>query len=108
MSQRVIFRSKCPHCDNGKLITWIHRGCGREYHLDTDGYLNCDCGVKNDLLDMHFCCNDCCKPEKFPGKIQFENLCGYIFHKIDNLDVEFKIKLYDNVASRYHGRYGWE
>ena len=56
---KYIFKSKCPACDNNRIITWHHAGCPSysKQYLDDEGDIYCDgCDSYFDFCDCTFSC----------------------------------------------------
>ena len=105
MSKQIIFRSKCPSCENtNEFIKWSHPGCQNSYYyLDTFGDLTCSechCRVGN-LLEMRFKCSDhSCYRARPCGGGQLNTIVDLIEKKMD-IDDDFKAELLYNIAIRY-------
>ena len=105
MSGRVIFRSKCPSCENtNEFIKWSHAGCQNSYYyLDTFGDLTCsECHTVANLLLMRFGCS--CHSHYQAGldyNNQLKTIINLIIKKMD-IDDDFKAELLYNIAIRYN------
>ena len=108
MSGRIIFRSKCPYCENtNEFIRWSHSGCeNSDYYLDTFGDLTCsECQRRvGNLLEMRFSCpsQDHYRYQARPDdNIQLKTIINLIVKKMDIDDDDFKAELLYNIAIRY-------
>ena len=105
MSGRVIFRSKCPSCENtNEFIKWSHLGCQNSYYyLDTFGDLTCsECHKVANLLLMRFGCS--CHSHYqacLDDNNQLKTIINLIIKKMD-IDDDFKAELLYNIAIRYN------
>ena len=104
MSGRIIFRSKCPSCENtNEFIKWSHSGCQNSYYyLDTFGDLTCsECHQVANLLEMRFKCSDhsCCRARPFDNN-QLKTIINLIEKQMDIDDDDFKAELLHNIAIR--------
>ena len=108
MQRKIIFRSKCPSCDNNDgIIEWKHSGCQGIGYLDTNGDITCEnCYKIINLLDTQF---NCSKHEylysNYNGFNQLNTIINFILKKM-NIDKGFEDKLLYNVTNRWHERYG--
>ena len=107
MSKKIIFRSKCPSCENtNEFIRWSH-SCSQNsyYYLDTFGDLTCSkCDERvGNLLQMRFKCSDhsCCRAPSY-GNNQSKTIINLIEKKMDIDDDDFKAELLHNIAIRYN------
>ena len=105
MSKRIIFRSKCPSCENtNEFIKWSHSGCQNSYYyLDTFGNLTCDeCHKVANLLQMRFVCSS---HSSYQACLDYNNqlktIINLIIKKMDLDDDDFKAELLYNIAIRY-------
>lgn len=54
---KFLFRSFCPICLNGDIITWTHTNCGGNRYIDENLYLTCEkCNSRTYILDSTFSC----------------------------------------------------
>ena len=108
MSRRIIFRSKCPSCENtNEFIKWSHPGCQNSYYyLDTFGDLTCskcDDRVGN-LLEMRFKCSTHTSHSYYQAcydNNHLKTIINLIIKKMDIDDDDFKAELLYNIAIRY-------
>ena len=108
MQRKIIFRSKCPFCDNNDgIIEWKHSGCQGIGYLDTNGDITCEnCNTKINLLNTRFDCGmheyrfgDC-------GRFgRMETIRIFVLEKM-NYDECFKYELLYNVSNRWIERNG--
>ena len=106
MSKRIIFRCKCPSCENtNEFIRWSHSCSQNSYfYLDTFGDLTCnECHQVANLLLMVFACSNCNSCYKsFPdANNQLKTIINLIIKKLDLDDDDFKAELLYNIAIRY-------
>ena len=67
---KYLFRTFCPACNNGEIISWCHdsKTCGGARYIDEDLYLHCDkCNDKTFIFNSTFNCgkHDSRKPDFF-------------------------------------------
>ena len=106
MSGRIIFRSKCPFCENtNEFIKWSHSRCQNSYYyLDTFGVLTCsECYQVTNLLQMRFNCPrySCYQAAGSDDNNQLKTIINLIVKKMDIDDDDFKAELLYNIAIRY-------
>ena len=102
MSGRIIFRSKCPSCENtNEFIKWSHSGCQNSYYyLDTFGDLTCsECHQAANLLQMGFACYSHSLYYADYNN-QLKTIINLIIKKMDLDDDDFKAELLHNIAIR--------
>ena len=106
MSKRIIFRSKCPSCENtNEFIEWSHSDCQNSYYyLDTFGDLTCsECHQVANLLQMRFkCSSHSCYQACSDANNKLETIINLIKTKMDLDDDDFKAELLHNIAIRYN------
>ena len=104
MSKQIIFRSKCPSCENtNEFIKWSHHCCQNSYYyLDTFGDLTCsECHQVANLLLMQFgCCDHSCYQACLDDNNHLKTIINLIIKKMD-IDDDFKAELLYNIAIRY-------
>ena len=102
MSKRIIYRSKCPFCENtNEFIKWSHCSCSQNsyYYLDTFGDLTCnECHQVANLLQMRFCCPG----HSYQDNNHLKTIINLIIKKMDIDDDDFKAELLYNIAIRYN------
>ena len=57
---KYLFRTFCPACNNGEIISWCHNSktCGGDRYIDEDLYLHCDkCNDKTFIFNSTFNCD---------------------------------------------------
>ena len=102
MSKRIIFRSKCPSCENtNEFIRWSH-SCSQSsyFYLDTFGDLTCnECHQVANLLQMRF---ECSTHSLYYADYnnQLKTIINLIIKKMDIDDDDFKAELLYNIAIR--------
>ena len=106
MSKRIIFRSKCPSCENpNEFIKWSHPSCENSYYyLDTFGDLTCsECYRVANLFQMRFHCSHVHSSYQagFDLNNQLKTIINLIVKKMDIDDDDFKAELLYNIAIRY-------
>ena len=105
MSKQIIFRSKCPSCENtNEFLRWSNHGSQNSYYyLDTFGDLTCsECHQVANLLLMRLgCCGHCCSQAGFDHNNQLKTIINLIIKKMD-IDDDFKAELLYNIAIRYN------
>ena len=106
MSKKIIFRSKCPYCENtNEFIKWSHKSCQNSYYyLDRFGDLTCnECHQVANLLEMRFACCGCpsCCQACSDDNNQLKTIINLIIKKLDLDDDDFKAELLYNIAIRY-------
>ena len=67
---KYLFRTFCPACNNGEIISWCHNSktCGGARYIDEDLYLHCDkCNDKTFIFNTEFNCgkHDFRKPDSY-------------------------------------------
>ena len=104
MLKKIIFRSKCPSCENtNEFIKWSHSGCENSYYyLDTFGDLTCsECHQVANLLEMQFACPS---QDHYQAGLDYNNqlktIINLIIKKMD-IDDDFKAELLYNIAIKY-------
>ena len=106
MSKRIIFRSKCPSCENtNEFIRWSHKSCQYSYfYLDTFGDLTCsECHKVANLSQMRFeCSSHSCYYACLYNNNQLKTIINLIIKKMDIDDDDFKAELLHNIAIRYN------
>ncbi len=107
MSKRIIYRSKCPFCENtNEFIKWSHNSCSQNsyYYLDTFGDLTCnECHKVANLLQMRFGCPcDSRYQACLDDNNQLKTIINLIIKKMDIDDDDFKAELLYNIAIRYN------
>ena len=108
MSKKIIFRSKCPSCENtNEFIRWSH-SCSQNsyYYLDTFGDLTCsECQRRvGNLLEMQFACSfqyHSSYQARPDDNNQLKTIINLIIKKMD-IDDDFKAELLYNIAIRYN------
>ena len=105
MSGRIIYRSKCPYCENpNEFIKWSHYSCKNSYYyLDKFGDLTCsECHQVANLLEMRFGCPG---HDHYQAGLDYNNqlktIINLIIKKMDLDDDDFKAELLYNIAIRY-------
>ena len=105
MSKRIIYRSKCPFCENtNEFIKWSHSGCQNSYYyLNKFGDLTCsECHQVANLLEMQFACSSHSRDyPRFDYNNQLKTIINLIIKKMDLDDDDFKAELLYNIAIRY-------
>ena len=107
MSKKIIYRSKCPFCENtNEFIRWSHKSCQNSYfYLDTFGDLTCsECHQVANLLQMRFACDSHCHSDYetcSDANNQLKTFINLIIKKMDIDDDDFKAELLYNIAIRY-------
>jgi len=108
MQRKIIFRSKCPFCDNNdEFIEWKHSGCQDIEYLYTDGDITCgECNKIFNLLDIRFSCPECAKNafQDYNSYNELKTIINLILKKMD-IDDDFKVELLYNITIRWHKRY---
>ena len=107
MSKRIIFRSKCPSCENtNELIRWSHYACSQNsyFYLDTFGDLTCnECHQVANLSQMRFkCSSHSCYQARLDDNNHLKTNINLIIKKMDIDDDDFKAELLYNIAIRYN------
>ena len=107
MSKKIIFRSKCPSCENtNEFIRWSH-SCSQNsyYYLDTFGDLTCnECHQVANLLQMRFECSTHTSHSYYQAcydNNHLKTIINLIIKKMDIDDDDFKAELLYNIAIRY-------
>ena len=106
MSKKIIYRSKCPFCENtNEFIEWSHPGCQNSfYYLNTFGDVTCSkCYRVANLLEMRFACsghNHSRYQTFLVDNNQLKTIINLIIKKMD-IDDDFKAELLYNIAIRY-------
>ena len=99
MSKKIIYRSKCPSCENtNEFIRWSHPGCQNSYYyLDTFGDLTCsECHQVANLFQMRFACSSHSLYYADHNN-QLKTIINLIIKKMDIDDDDFKAELLDNI-----------
>lgn len=111
---RIVFKSKCPACNNNSLIYWHHYGCSSystEYLYD-DGEVYCDgCKKFFSIVDCSFDCGDYNnhKNKFLPFDItRIENILSAVatFPGNEEEDRKFRRKLKMNIRLKWKAKYG--
>ena len=56
---RERFISKCPFCEKGDYINWLHGNCKGRLMISIDGDLKCDCcNTSFNIMNARFSCKD--------------------------------------------------
>ena len=106
MSKKIIFRSKCPSCENAnEFIRWSHSCSQNSYfYLDTFGDLTCnECHQVANLLQMRFkCSSHSCYQAFSDANNHLKTNINIIINKMDIDDDDFKAELLHNLAIRFN------
>ena len=105
MSKKIIFRSKCPSCENtNEFIRWSHSCSQNSYfYLDTFGDLTCnECHQVANLLQMRFSCPSDSRYQACFDYNKLKTIINLIIKKMDIDDDDFKAELLHNIAIRYN------
>ena len=110
---KYIFKSKCPACDNNRIITWRHVGCPSysKQYLDDEGDIYCDgCEKYFNFVDCTFACENHTNDYKEIDFTRLEAIFSAVgtFPGNDNDAREFRRKLRKSLIQKWKQKHPFD
>ena len=107
------FRSKCPSCDDNRILTWVHEGCPlfSQQYLFENGNIYCNgCNSFFNFVDCVFNCGNHSNGYRPVDFSRLEAIFSAVgtFPGNDNDAREFRRKLRKNIKEKWRQKHPFD